>query len=256
MPRSIPKYPSYMDLPFSESGDKVTIETTTTNLGKASLTTGFPPECSLPLDDGGIPPSRTDMNGLFHHIYSWLFYIGQSGGMTKWDSTVNYIVPALIYHNGVIYTCKTNNGPGTPAGVKTPGDAGSENYWEVGLGSSTNSQSNIFGNNANLYLKTGIYFINNAQATTNYPVPGTGGFLSVWGYPAAGTYVHQHFVCHANPTKAYTRYSSNAGATWTEWTKIMFRTDFKNGAFKDIYIETTVPNDAIGADGDVWIQWR
>lgn len=153
---NVPVYPEIFGMPFCYNGDKQSIPESTTASGKASLSKGFPPETSRSLDDDGIPPSRTDFNGILNLISSWAFY-QQSGGIAKYNTTLNYIVPAQVFHNNIIYTCKANNGPNN-GGVKVPGASGSENFWRVGFGDQDGSIAAI---------NTAISNINSELTTIN-----------------------------------------------------------------------------------------
>lgn len=47
-----------------------------------------------------------------------------------WLSTVNYGLPSLVFGpNGKVYIALASSGPGTPAGPRQPGAAGSDTYW-------------------------------------------------------------------------------------------------------------------------------
>lgn len=248
MARQNPVYPQGIDMPFAaNTEDKNVIPTSTSTAGQASLAKGFPVECSRILEDGGIPPKRTDMNGILHLVSSWAFY-QQSGGIAKYDPLNNYITPAMVSHNGIIYTCLAANGPNS-GGVKTPGTAAAKDHWVPGLGTLAD---NIYGNNANLYLTTGTTWIDDAQAVTNFPVKNVGGFLSVMQH---GNIVHHAMNLRTNPNQLHVRLSTDKGVSWLPWCKALFTTDVKNGAYTSIFIRTDNPNDAIGADGDLWFQY-
>ena len=248
MGKNVPSQPTLFDMPFAgATADKTVIPTSTTSAGKASLENGFPVECSAPLEDGGIPPVRTDFNGILNLLSSWIFY-QQSGGIAQYDTSVNYIVPGLVYYNGVVYTCLKDNGPAS-AGVQVPGAVTSSEYWVAGLG---NLGINISGNNANMYLVTGTSWIDDDQATINFPTTGVGGFLTVSSHELV---VHQCMALRTSQTQMWTRTSANGGATWTPWVKMLFASDVYNGAYTQIFMRTDAPNDAIGKDGDLWFQY-
>lgn len=116
--------PSIISVPFANNGAKNTIPQTTTSLGKASLTNGFPTETSMPIADGGVPPQRADFNGMLYWLSTFAVY-QQSGGKFSYNSTVEYDPPSIIYHNNDLWWCKRKNGPSTV--VKTPGS--DTNYW-------------------------------------------------------------------------------------------------------------------------------
>lgn len=116
--------PTLMANPFAVSGAKNSIPNTTTTLGKASLTNGFPTETSMPIADGGVPPQRADFNGMLYWLSTFAMY-QQSGGKFSYDATVNYDMPAIIYHSSDLWWCKQTNGPATV--VKVPGT--DTDYW-------------------------------------------------------------------------------------------------------------------------------
>ena len=110
--------PLLMSVPFANAGAKNDIPQNTTSLGKASLTNGFPTETSVPIDDGGVPPQRADFNGMLYWLSTFAMF-QQSGGKFSYDTSINYDVPSIIYHNGDLWWCLQSNGPATV--VKTPG---------------------------------------------------------------------------------------------------------------------------------------
>jgi len=116
--------PTLMANPFAVSGAKNSIPNTTTTLGKASLTNGFPTETSMPIADGGVPPQRADFNGMLYWLSTFAMY-QQSGGKFSYDATVDYDMPAIIYHSSDLWWCKQTNGPATV--VKVPGT--DTDYW-------------------------------------------------------------------------------------------------------------------------------
>ena len=116
--------PTIMTSAFASNGAKNTIPNTTTTLGKASLSSGFPTETSMPIDDGGIPPRREDFNGILNWLSAFAMF-QQSGGKFTYDPTVAYDPPSIIYYNSDLWWCKQTNSPATV--VKTPGS--DTNYW-------------------------------------------------------------------------------------------------------------------------------
>ena len=52
-------------------------------------------------------------------------FFGQSGGKFAWSNKLNYMPPAVIYHNGVLWWCVKENGTDTI--VKEPGTDNA--YW-------------------------------------------------------------------------------------------------------------------------------
>ena len=116
--------PSLMKIPFAQNGAKATIPETTTSLGVASLSQGFPTETQLPLADGGVPPRRIDVNGALYMLSTFAMY-QQTGGKFTWSSELDYDVPCIIYHNSNLWWCVQSNGIAT--NIVEPGTNSS--YW-------------------------------------------------------------------------------------------------------------------------------
>lgn len=116
--------PSLMKIPFAQNGAKATIPETTTSLGVASLSQGFPTETQLPLADGGVPPRRIDVNGALYMLSTFAMY-QQTGGKFTWSSELDYDVPCIIYHNNNLWWCVQSNGIST--NIVEPGTNSS--YW-------------------------------------------------------------------------------------------------------------------------------
>lgn len=72
------------------------------NSGRTSLDTGFPPECSKAIADGGVPPYGQDFNGILRQITANLEWYSR-GGQFNWDSTRSYSTPAIVGYNGAFY---------------------------------------------------------------------------------------------------------------------------------------------------------
>jgi hypothetical protein len=104
--------PSLMKIPFAQNGAKATIPETTTSLGVASLSQGFPTETQLPIADGGVPPRRIDVNGALYMLSTFAMY-QQTGGKFTWSSELDYDVPCIIYHNNNLWWCVQANGLST-----------------------------------------------------------------------------------------------------------------------------------------------
>lgn len=116
--------PSLMKIPFAQNGAKATIPETTTSLGVASLSQGFPTETQLPLADGGVPPRRIDVNGALYMLSTFAMY-QQTGGKFTWSSELDYDVPCIIYHSGNLWWCVQANGLST--NIVEPGT--NRSYW-------------------------------------------------------------------------------------------------------------------------------
>lgn len=120
-----PTQPTLIPMPFAQNGNKNTIpENGTEGKGDASFALGFPQITETPLSIGGLPPSRKDFNGIFNLLSMFAFF-GQSGGKFAWSDKLNYMPPAVIYHNGVLWWCVKENGTDTV--VKEPGTDNA--YW-------------------------------------------------------------------------------------------------------------------------------
>ena len=116
--------PSLMKIPFAQNGAKATIPETTTSLGVASLSQGFPTETQLPLANGGVPPRRIDVNGALYMLSTFAMY-QQTGGKFTWSSELDYDVPCIIYHNSNLWWCVQANGLST--NIVEPGT--NRAYW-------------------------------------------------------------------------------------------------------------------------------
>lgn len=106
-------------MPFANNGDKNTIPASATSTGNASLAEGFPPITQTPIEEGGIPPSRKDFNGILN-LATRLQYFLQQGGYFTFDTTVatllgGYPENAVLYYlksDGSVHflkSAKTNN---------------------------------------------------------------------------------------------------------------------------------------------------
>lgn len=98
--------PTPITIPFAASGSKNTIPTTSqigVVDGAASYPDGFPPLCGTPLESGGKPPSRADMNGILHGITENLRYL-LGGCVPKFNATLaaaigGYPLGAILQDN-------------------------------------------------------------------------------------------------------------------------------------------------------------
>lgn len=82
-------YPKYlMESPIGIQGDIVIPPKTATEagLGRLSQQNGWGVENSQPIEQGGIPPFRTDFNGVFF-LLSQLVYWYQQGGIMRYSAT-------------------------------------------------------------------------------------------------------------------------------------------------------------------------
>lgn len=119
--------PAILPGAFAAEGDKNTIPANNDGLsGLASIAKGFPQITQVPLAQGGQPPQRQDFNGIFNLFSQFLLY-AQNGGVYAYNNTLDYQPPCIISYNGEFYSCVTENGPSTSAGVQAPTVA---TYWE------------------------------------------------------------------------------------------------------------------------------
>lgn len=80
--------PPVLSKPFASQGDKTTLPVDATGTQAASLQEGFPIITSTPITQGGIPPQRTDFNGLGFLTTSHNYY-AQNGGTFTFDQSVS-----------------------------------------------------------------------------------------------------------------------------------------------------------------------
>ena len=112
--------------PFADSGDKNIIPVSSATTGAATLPAGFPPITSLPLEAGGVAPTRQDFNGVLYMLSAIACWT-QAGGLWTYSATTNYEPPCFTSQNGALYWCKSANGPsGT---VKAPASDTAGTYW-------------------------------------------------------------------------------------------------------------------------------
>lgn len=122
--------PSIMTKAWAEQGAKTTpIPETTTVLGKASLSQGFPTETSLPLANGGVPPRREDFNGAFYMLSAFAMF-QQTGGQFTWSNQLNYDPPCIVYYNGDLWWCLRKNGPSESYTSAPQPPATNSSYWK------------------------------------------------------------------------------------------------------------------------------
>lgn len=106
-------YPKYlMASPIGILGDIVIPPKTATEagLGRLSQQNGWGVENSQPIEQGGIPPFRTDFNGVFF-LLSQLVYWYQQGGIMRYSATIDYEIGNEVFQNGTKYRCVAPNGP-------------------------------------------------------------------------------------------------------------------------------------------------
>jgi hypothetical protein len=123
----IPAYPAnFLPRPFAANGTFQVIPDAKAAEGRASWQEGFPTETQLPLNQGGVAPSRPDFNGIFNAL-SALAYWQQTGGLFMYSAAQDYNTPAMVFYDSTLWFCKAPNGPDTTVGVIPPGE--NTDYW-------------------------------------------------------------------------------------------------------------------------------
>lgn len=80
--------PEAIGTPIAFNGDKNIPSQTAGSTDTSSISAGFLPITSEPLDEGGIAPERTDFNGMFYLSTDQRFYL-QNGGRITFDANVS-----------------------------------------------------------------------------------------------------------------------------------------------------------------------
>lgn len=118
--------PELWQVPLGNTADSNTIPTDKENEGQASIADLFPSETSLDIKDGGIAPTRKDVNGLFKLLGDNIFFM-QHGGVYSYSVDTDYDYSALVTSSDHhLYFSLNQNGPNTPNGVHTLTDT---DYW-------------------------------------------------------------------------------------------------------------------------------
>jgi hypothetical protein len=79
--------PTILGKPFAYNASIADFTDETASTNRATLQDGFPISTSLPIGDGGVPPSRIDFNTLGYNTTSWLHYF-QKGGVVQYDANI------------------------------------------------------------------------------------------------------------------------------------------------------------------------
>lgn len=215
-----PTQPTLIPMPFAQNGNKNTIpENGTEGKGDASFSLGFPQITETPLSIGGLPPSRKDFNGIFNLLSMFAFF-GQSGGKFSWSNKLNYMPPAVIYHNGVLWWCVKENGTDTV--VKEPGTDNA--YWvtlveylhknaktlglKVGGGGVPIGTIIIWGYAKNPSEDYGVWLDCDGRDVSNYP-----NLVAAIGSTTIPDYRGLFLRCQGSQTVAETVHSSPAVGT-------------------------------------------
>ncbi|MBE1237500.1 hypothetical protein IHV25_07545 [Phaeovibrio sulfidiphilus] len=123
--------PTEIPRPFAEGGDKNSIPDTQVTDYLASFVAGFPPRTSLPVAAGGVPPTRSDINGILNHLSQFALY-QQSGGTFEWSSGRDYAVRCEVYgSDGKKYVALAESGPGTGTGPRDPVQDSPGTCWKI-----------------------------------------------------------------------------------------------------------------------------
>lgn len=121
---AIAQEPTKWNMPLGANADANTIpDATPEYTGAASMDSVFPPITQLPLEAGGIAPTRADFNGLFKLLGASIYYM-QRGGIFSYADNVDYPVGAVVKFENGIYIAIQENGPAST--VAGPSNA---NYW-------------------------------------------------------------------------------------------------------------------------------
>lgn len=129
---AIQSQPSRIPEPFAASGTKNTIPATNSTPSAsqaASWASGFPPECSMPLNAGGCPVPRNDFNGAFNQM-SQDYAFRQDGGVWAWSALADYDLQRIVRgSDGLLYYSVAQSGPGVAAGAQDPTADAAHAYW-------------------------------------------------------------------------------------------------------------------------------
>ena len=88
----------------------------TSSGGEASMKELFPARTQLPLDAGGVAPTRADFNALFKLLGDNVYFV-QHGGIYAWDSTISYDKGALALYGSVAYVSLADANRGNTPGA-------------------------------------------------------------------------------------------------------------------------------------------
>lgn len=104
MPSNYPQY--LLSSRFCENGDKTIPPATVAQAGtgRFSQAEGWGEINSTPLAEGGLPPDRTDFNGVLYVLSQFALW-QQQGGLMNWVSTLSYEPGNEVLHNGVKFRC-------------------------------------------------------------------------------------------------------------------------------------------------------
>lgn len=106
-------YPKYqLSAAIAQDGE-ITIPPLTSEeagLGRLSQQIGWGRENAIPIEQGGIPPFKSDFNGVFFLLSQFLLWY-QQGGIMNYSALLDYEVGNEVMQNGTKYRCIQANGP-------------------------------------------------------------------------------------------------------------------------------------------------
>ena len=104
MPSNYPQF--LLSSRFCENGDKTIPPATAAQAGtgRFSQAEGWGEINATPLAEGGLPPDRTDFNGVLYVLSQFALW-QQQGGLMNWVSTLSYEPGNEVLHNGTKYRC-------------------------------------------------------------------------------------------------------------------------------------------------------
>lgn len=105
---------------IAASGDYLFPRTTADQAGAGHLSyeKGWNIETQMPLDEGGVPPFRSDFNGLANLFSQYLLWY-QQGGIMRYSASLDYEAGNEVLYSNSKFRCIKPTGPGTT--VVTPG---------------------------------------------------------------------------------------------------------------------------------------
>ena len=121
-------YPQYfLTTPIAASGDKTIPPATAQEAGTGRLSQeqGWGNINAMPINEGGVPPTREDFNGALYILSAYLIWI-QQGGLFNYSPNYDYEVGNEVLYQGVKFRCIQENGPSSA--LKTPGT--DRTYWK------------------------------------------------------------------------------------------------------------------------------
>lgn len=112
---------------IAASGDYLFPRTTADQAGAGHLSyeKGWNIETQMPLDEGGVPPFRSDFNGLANLFSQYLLWY-QQGGIMRYSASLDYEEGNEVFYSGSKFRCIKATGPSST--VVTPGT--NKAYWK------------------------------------------------------------------------------------------------------------------------------